>query len=363
LFRQELESEMFAHTAMSLGMEQEDLLFNLLYFGGEGAAPDINMAISNARDETVALHSENNTPYKLRPASTTDIEQLKSEALLSLDELVEPDCAVCKDDMEVGVEVVFLPACGHCFHQECLVRWVKLQGHCPVCRASIGMGDADRHGSSSKKTKASSAGRENLRALTLAMLGDEEDEEEYAGDGPGPGPAPGPALQSAAEGPPGPPLSYRPEFDATSAERKEDGSDVGAPGDGPQATRAHLDGVAALATSARDAAVALTAAAVANYSHKMAVVDAATVATADGKEPESFTKDDYKRSAGHSVKTYASSSKEQKYVDDDNDDEDHGDDGGGRARRAESKYDDDDDAEADENYIPSGAKCVSAKDA
>jgi hypothetical protein len=80
---------MFAHTAMSLGMEQEDLLFNLLYFGGEGAAPDINMAISNARDETVALHSENNTPYKLRPASTTDIEQLKSEALRSLDELVE----------------------------------------------------------------------------------------------------------------------------------------------------------------------------------------------------------------------------------------------------------------------------------
>ena len=134
---QELEAEMFSHTAMSLGMEQEDLLFNLLYFGGDGVIPDINMAMSNARDETIALHSENNTPYKLRPASTSAIEQLKCGPLRSLQDLIEPDCAVCKDDMEIGVDVIFLPTCRHCFHYECLVRWVKLQGFCPVCRAPI----------------------------------------------------------------------------------------------------------------------------------------------------------------------------------------------------------------------------------
>jgi hypothetical protein len=132
----DIENEMLDQTAMSLEMDREDLFFNLLYFGG-GDMSNINTALSNAREETVALHSENNTPYKLRPASTTAIEELKSKSLLHLDELDSIDCSICKDDMEVGVEVVFLPNCAHCFHKECLIRWIKLQGFCPVCRANI----------------------------------------------------------------------------------------------------------------------------------------------------------------------------------------------------------------------------------
>jgi hypothetical protein len=132
----DIENEMFDQTAMSLEMDREDLIFNLLYFGG-GDMSNINTALSNAREETVALHSENNTPYKLRPAPTTAIEGLKSESLLHLDELDSIDCSICKDDMEVGVQVVFLPNCAHCFHKECLIRWIKLQGFCPVCRATI----------------------------------------------------------------------------------------------------------------------------------------------------------------------------------------------------------------------------------
>jgi hypothetical protein len=132
----DIENEIFDQTAMSLEMDREDLIFNLLYFGG-GDMSNINTALSNAREETVALHSENNTPYKLRPASTTAIEGLKSESLLHLDELVSIECSICKDDMEVGVQVVFLPNCAHCFHKECLIRWIKLQGFCPVCRATI----------------------------------------------------------------------------------------------------------------------------------------------------------------------------------------------------------------------------------
>ena len=122
---QALESEMFAHTAMSLGLEQEDLLFNLLYFGG-GALPDFNSAVSNARDETLALHSENNTPYKLRPADSSIIELLKSCPLHSIEELDDSDCAVCKEEMEINTEVIFIPSCSHCFHKECLIRWISL---------------------------------------------------------------------------------------------------------------------------------------------------------------------------------------------------------------------------------------------
>jgi hypothetical protein len=121
----ESQREMFEHTAMSLGMDWDDFLFNVLYFG-DGVVPDMSAAINNARDETIALHSENNTPYKLRPASTAAIEELKSETLLHLEQLGDPDCTVCKENIEVGTEVIFLPTCVHCFHKDCLVRWIKL---------------------------------------------------------------------------------------------------------------------------------------------------------------------------------------------------------------------------------------------
>lgn len=121
----ESQREMFEHTAMSLGMDWDDFLFNVLYFG-DGAVPDMSAAINNAREETVALHSENNTPYKLRPASTAAIEELKSETLLHLEQIDDPDCTVCKENIEVGAEVIFLPTCVHCFHKDCLIRWIKL---------------------------------------------------------------------------------------------------------------------------------------------------------------------------------------------------------------------------------------------
>ena len=187
---QELEAEMFSHTAMSLGMEQEDLLFNLLYFGGDGVIPDINVAMSNARDETIALHSENNTPYKLRPASNSAIEQLKCGPLQSLQDLIEPDCAVCKDDMEIGVDVIFLPTCRHCFHYECLVRWIKLQGFCPVCRApiceqstsSVSQHANKLHGKISPRNVLSSSGiAEGMQSYYENEADDDDDHERYLG--------------------------------------------------------------------------------------------------------------------------------------------------------------------------------------
>ena len=117
--------EMLEHTAMSLGMDFEEFLFNVLYFG-DGQAPNLSAAISNAREETVALHSENNTPYKLRPASTAAIEGLKHDVLTCLGDLDDPDCAICKECFEINDQVIFLPLCQHCFHMDCLIRWIKL---------------------------------------------------------------------------------------------------------------------------------------------------------------------------------------------------------------------------------------------
>ena len=127
-------AEMFAHTALSLGMDNDDLLFNLMYFD-DGHAGTFGSVMNNVQTETLALHSENNTPYKLKPATKHAISGLHRK-ILGVD--IPPagqgaagtqgdcECAVCKDDIEEGSDVLQIPTCQHFFHEECLLRWINL---------------------------------------------------------------------------------------------------------------------------------------------------------------------------------------------------------------------------------------------
>merc|ERR1719160_1949219 len=42
-------------------------------------------------------------------------------------------CAVCQDDWRVGDRGVKLP-CGHIYHKQCIMPWIKEHNTCPVCR-------------------------------------------------------------------------------------------------------------------------------------------------------------------------------------------------------------------------------------
>jgi hypothetical protein len=118
-------AEMFAHTAMSLGMDNEDLLFNLMYFS-EGEATTLGAVMEGVQQETLALHSENNTPYKLKPASETAVKGLRGRIFGGDLVSEECECQVCKDIIEADSAVLEIPHCRHFFHEECLLRWSKL---------------------------------------------------------------------------------------------------------------------------------------------------------------------------------------------------------------------------------------------
>jgi hypothetical protein len=51
--------------------------------------------------------------------------------------LVDPSCAMCLADYEVGDAIVWSsePECNHAFHQECVLQWLSMgKKRCPVCR-------------------------------------------------------------------------------------------------------------------------------------------------------------------------------------------------------------------------------------
>ena len=51
-------------------------------------------------------------------------------------------CAVCKDEISLGVEVTRLP-CSHHYHQDCIMPWLSIRKTCPLCRFELPTDDVD----------------------------------------------------------------------------------------------------------------------------------------------------------------------------------------------------------------------------
>ena len=47
-----------------------------------------------------------------------------------------PNCCICQCEIELGKEIVLLP-CGHMYHWDCCLQWLKTNNTCPICRFEI----------------------------------------------------------------------------------------------------------------------------------------------------------------------------------------------------------------------------------
>lgn len=36
------------------------------------------------------------------------------------------ECSICQEELEVGNNIAEMPGCGHCFHNECVLKWFNL---------------------------------------------------------------------------------------------------------------------------------------------------------------------------------------------------------------------------------------------
>ncbi len=46
-------------------------------------------------------------------------------------------CSICLIDFEDQEEIIRLPVCNHCFHKDCLQKWIEALFDCPYCRSDI----------------------------------------------------------------------------------------------------------------------------------------------------------------------------------------------------------------------------------
>ncbi|OUZ99133.1 zinc finger protein [Macleaya cordata] len=46
-------------------------------------------------------------------------------------------CSICLSTLQDEEKVKVLPNCNHCYHPECVDKWLSTQSSCPLCRASL----------------------------------------------------------------------------------------------------------------------------------------------------------------------------------------------------------------------------------
>ena len=63
-----------------------------------------------------------------------DIDALTTRVVTEGEVLEAGDCPVCLGTYTVGEEIMELP-CQHSAHSQCLERWLRIRGSCPLCRS------------------------------------------------------------------------------------------------------------------------------------------------------------------------------------------------------------------------------------
>ncbi|KZT08680.1 uncharacterized protein LAESUDRAFT_723587 [Laetiporus sulphureus 93-53] len=95
-----------------------------------------------ALDQIITQIMENSNANAPVPATEEIMKNLPREILEEGSPLLEKDCAVCKEQFQLGTEdpdeqiIVTLP-CKHPFHEPCIMPWLKSSGTCPVCRYQL----------------------------------------------------------------------------------------------------------------------------------------------------------------------------------------------------------------------------------
>ncbi|XP_022993365.1 E3 ubiquitin-protein ligase RNF181-like [Cucurbita maxima] len=72
------------------------------------------------------------------PASKASIDAMPRVGITELG----MDCAICLDGFEVGAEAREMP-CKHMYHSDCIEKWLRVRGTCPICRFTMPVDDQE----------------------------------------------------------------------------------------------------------------------------------------------------------------------------------------------------------------------------
>ncbi|KAL0408699.1 UNVERIFIED_CONTAM: E3 ubiquitin-protein ligase MP [Sesamum radiatum] len=101
-----------------------------------------------------------------RPASKASIDAMPSVEIVN-GENDDEQCVVCLEEWEAGNMAKEMP-CKHKFHGDCIEKWLKIRGSCPVCRYEM---PADEDDDAGKRTSGENDGERRRRIWVSFSFG------------------------------------------------------------------------------------------------------------------------------------------------------------------------------------------------
>ena len=123
--------------------DQAGALFGMESQQGPGYSQNLNGGTGSPGQPN--LHQQQGrqqTDQAPPPAALSFINSLR-ETIITSDDLIEEnnkECLICLDEHVLGGKAVKLP-CGHLYHGNCIIEWLRKQGSCPVCRYEVESSD------------------------------------------------------------------------------------------------------------------------------------------------------------------------------------------------------------------------------
>jgi len=87
------------------------------------------------------------------------------ECTLTIEANDANECVVCTDAFEIGNTVMTLPNCGHVFHEQCALAWLRSHNTCPYCRRELPTDD-EEYERTRRREQRTHAGSEAVNSST-----------------------------------------------------------------------------------------------------------------------------------------------------------------------------------------------------
>lgn len=120
--------------------------------GGDGDDGGSSLSFESLIDELLSRKSGR------PPASKAAIDAMESVEVGGGDQ-----CVICLEEWEAGERAKRMP-CDHRFHGECIEKWLKIHGSCPVCRYEMPVEEAEE-----EKKRGGGGGGERRRGIWVSF--------------------------------------------------------------------------------------------------------------------------------------------------------------------------------------------------
>ncbi|KAL2226145.1 E3 ubiquitin-protein ligase RING1 [Sesamum indicum] len=98
------------------------------------------------------------------PASKASIDAMASVEIVGSENDDDP-CVICLEEWEAGEKAKEMP-CKHRFHGECIEKWLRIHGSCPVCRYEMPVDEED---DDAKKRRSGEGDGERRREIWVSF--------------------------------------------------------------------------------------------------------------------------------------------------------------------------------------------------